>query len=156
MEILREYRPSDAAATLEVFLAAVTGTAAADYSPEQISAWARADDRPLPAWHAAMAARRAFVIESGGAVAGFSDVAASGFIDMMFVSPRFLRRGVATRLLAHAEDLARRSGAVELSADVSITARPFFESRGFAVVAEQHPVRAGVALTNFRMRKPLE
>ncbi|MWV58909.1 GNAT family N-acetyltransferase [Rathayibacter sp. VKM Ac-2754] len=155
MEILREYRASDAAATLEVFLAAVTETAAADYSPEQIRAWARADDRDVSAWHTAMQARRAFVIESGGAVVGFSDVAPSGCIDMMFVSPRFLRRGVATRLLEHAESLARQSDAAELSADVSITARPFFESRGFTVVAEQHPVRAGVALTNFRMRKPL-
>lgn len=42
-----------------------------------------------------------------------------------------------------------------LSADVSITARPFFERRGFEVVTEQHPVTAGVRMTNFHMAKSL-
>jgi hypothetical protein len=33
--------------------------------------------------------------------------------------------------------------------------RPFFERHGFTVDAEQHPVRAGVELTNYKMRKEL-
>ncbi|WP_306418768.1 GNAT family N-acetyltransferase [Arthrobacter psychrolactophilus] len=35
--------------------------------------------------------------------AGFSDVDPNGYIDMMFVAPRFHRRGVAKQLLAHVE-----------------------------------------------------
>ncbi|ROS23368.1 putative acetyltransferase [Rathayibacter sp. PhB127] len=143
------YAASDAAGTLAVFLAAVTETAAADYSPEQIRAWA--GERDVPTWHAAMLARNAFVAIIDGELAGFSDVSATGYIDMMFVAPRFLRRGVATRLLAEAESQA--PAAPELSADVSITARPFFEHHGFVAVAEQHPVRAGVELVNWRMVK---
>ena len=46
-------------------------------------------------------------------------------------------------------------GAVELSTHASLTARPFFEAHGFAVVVEQHPVLRGVALTNFVMRRDL-
>ena len=40
-----------------------------------------------------------------------------------------------------------------LKADVSITARPFFEFYGFTVEAEQHPVKAGVQLTNAKMKR---
>ncbi|NRD09354.1 GNAT family N-acetyltransferase [Rathayibacter agropyri] len=144
---IRPYVEDDAIGTLAVFLAAVTETAAADYSPAQTRAWA--GERNLPTWHAAMQTRHAFVATIGGELAGFSDVSAAGWIDMMFVAPRFLRRGVASRLLAHAE----AAGTPELAADVSITARPFFEHHGFTVVAEQHPVRAGVELTNYRMLK---
>ncbi|OOB90833.1 GNAT family N-acetyltransferase [Rathayibacter sp. VKM Ac-2630] len=147
---IRPYSEADAPATLAVFLAAVTETASADYSPEQVRAWA--GERDLPAWHAAMRGRGAVVATIGGAVVGFSDVQPDGYIDMMFVAPRFLRRGVAHALLAYVESVA---GTPELRADVSITARPFFERHGFAVVAEQHPVRSGVELTNFRMVKQL-
>ena len=75
---------------------------------------------------------------------------------MMFVSPDFARRGVARTLMTFLEGRARRCSADQLSADVSITARPFFESSGFRVDAEQHPVTNGVVMTNFRMTKVLE
>jgi hypothetical protein len=55
--VIRPYVPADAAATLAIFLAAVTETAAADYSPEQIQAWARPQERELSTWHRSMNAR---------------------------------------------------------------------------------------------------
>ena len=73
----------------------------------------------------------------------------------MFVSPRYLRLGVARQLLGHVEAHARAERLTELTANVSITARPFFERYGFFVKAEQHPVIAGVQLTNYAMKKNL-
>ncbi|MCS5723292.1 GNAT family N-acetyltransferase [Herbiconiux sp. CPCC 203407] len=153
---IRPYGRADAPATLALFLAAVTQTAAADYTPEQISAWAAADERDVERWDAAMTARRSVVATIDGDTAGFSDVSPDGYIDMMFTAPAFLRRGVATCLLTHVEAAARACAAAELTTHASITARPFFERHGFTVEAEQRPVRRGIALTNFRMRKPLE
>ena len=40
-----------------------------------------------------------------------------------------------------------------LYAEVSITARRFFEKMGFVVVEERHPVVRGVELTNYAMRR---
>ncbi|MEO7124135.1 MAG: GNAT family N-acetyltransferase [Lacisediminihabitans sp.] len=60
-------------------------------------------------------------------------------------------RGVARQLLEHLEAQARSERTPMLSADVSITARPFFERHGFTVEAKQHPVKAGVELTNYKM-----
>ena len=42
-----------------------------------------------------------------------------------------------------------------LYAQVSLTARPFFEHAGFEVVSEQHLLVRGVALKNFCMEKML-
>lgn len=139
-----------------LFLAAITETAAADYTAEQIQAWADPEGRDLDRWGAAMLDGRSFVAIIGGQMAGFSDVSDDGFVDMMFVAPTVLRRGVARQLLAYGEHVARARNVRALSADVSITARPFFESQGFVVVAEQRPVKRGVSLTNFAMRKSLE
>ncbi|MHA7269184.1 GNAT family N-acetyltransferase [Arthrobacter sp. HLT1-20] len=152
---IRPYRFADAADTLAIFLAAVTVTAAADYSMEQIQAWARPETREISTWHAAMHARNSYVAAVDGQPAGFSDVGPQGYIDMLFVAPRYLRLGVARQLLGHVESHARAHRLTELTANVSITARPFFERHGFVVKAEQHPVMVGVQLTNYAMKKAL-
>ncbi|MGJ9426687.1 GNAT family N-acetyltransferase [Nesterenkonia halotolerans] len=152
---VRPYENHDAADTLAVFLAAINETASADYTAQQIRAWADPDGRDLEPWNAAMLVRGSVVGTVGGRVVGFSDVSRDGYVDMMFVAPTFLRRGVASALLASCEQRAREGNVGELTADVSITARPFFERHGFAVVAEQSSVTRGVALRNYKMRKPL-
>ena len=99
--VSRPYGHADAADTLVIFLAAVTETASADYSPEQIQAWARPEARDLPTWHASMQERNSYVATVDGAPAGFSDVNSAGYIDMLFVAPRYQRQGVARQLIAH-------------------------------------------------------
>lgn len=58
--------------------------------------------------------------------------------------------GVATAIC---DELEGNSAAAEFITHVSITARPFFEKRGYIVVKEQQVERRGVWLTNFVMRK---
>lgn len=152
---IRPYRPRDASGTLRIFLDAVLHVASADYSPEQIEAWADPNGRSLGSWAEAMARRDSFVATVDGTLAGFSDVNPIGEIDMLFVAPSLRGIGVATRLLAHAEATARESGAVRLRAEVSRTALDRFEACGFIVTAQQFPVKRGVALTNFVMEKSL-
>jgi putative acetyltransferase len=154
MEI-RPYAEPDAAATLDVFLAAVIETASVHYSAEQIAAWARPAERDAVQWNLARKARNTYVATIGGEVVGFSDVGDDGYIDMMFVAPKFGRRGVAGALLTHLHAMAVGAGASELYTNASITARHFFEQHGFAVVAEQHRVTHGVAMTNYKMVLPL-
>lgn len=152
---VRAYAPADVSATLAVFIAAVTVTAARDYAPERIAAWARPGARRLGDWDRSMLARASLVATIGGEIVGFSDVNGDGYIDMLFVAPAHGRRGVASALLAAVHERAYALGATRLWANVSITARPFFAVHGFSVEAEQHPMIGGVELTNFRMSRPL-
>ena len=152
---IRPYRAGDALVTLRIFTVAITETAAADYSSEQVEAWAQPGQIEVESWHHAMHRRNSFVAAVHGEVVGFSDVDRDGYIDMMFVDPQHQRQGVARALLAEAERQAGELCAAQLTADVSITARPFFESQGFFVDHLQEFVQRGVRFVNFRMRKLL-
>jgi len=157
---LRRYEPTDAAATLRCFRRAVRGTASRDYDARQLAAWAPADT-DLAAWGARRAGAgtgsgtQTWVAERDGQLVGFGDIDASGYIDMMFVDPDAARTGVASALLGHLASIAAERGLPELTVHASITARPFFERHGFAVVAEQRVELRGSVLANFRMRRGL-
>ena len=51
------------------------------------------------------------------------------------------------------EALERAADTAGLTTHASITARPFFEKRGWQVVKEQQVERRGVLLTNYIMKK---
>ena len=91
----------------------------------------------------------------GGALAGFADLQATGYIDHFFVAPAFARQGVARLLMSHIHVQAAARGITQLHADVSLTAEPFFAATGFVVHKRQEVARAGAVLCNARMVKAL-
>lgn len=153
---IRSYVSADADITFRIFQDAIMVTAAADYTLEQVKAWARYELRDISVWDESMRRRNSYVALVGDQIAGFSDVSRTGHINMMFVAPRFTRQGVARELITFLEQQVRGYSAKQLTADVSITARGFFEAAGFHVDAEQYPVMNGVVMTNFHMVKALE
>lgn len=154
MVTLRPYRPDDAPALLALFRDTIRRVNSQDYSPAQIAAWA-SDDIDTVAWAGRFTGRFVAVAEEGGHLVGFSDLEADGHIDRMFVSADHQGRGIGRQLLAAVVAEARRIGLVRLFTEASITARPFFERRGFSLIGRQSVGRAGQELTNFRMDKAL-
>jgi len=154
--LIRPFRQGDEDALRRVFFSAVHGVASKDYSAEQIEAWAPApkgaDRAP---WAERMRAIRPFVAEADGVILGYADVQPNGYIDHFFVAAPAARGGVGSSLMARLHEEAAVRGTACLFADVSITARPFFEKWGFAVEAQQTVAIRGVPLINFRMRKAL-
>lgn len=139
---LRPYRSEDCPALAELFYNTVHTINARDYTPEQLDAWA--DGRAeLAAWDASFLAHTTLVAEMDGVIVGFADLEASGYLDRLYVHRDYQGRGVASAL-CDALPQARVTHA-------SLTARPFFEKRGWRVVREQQVERRGVLLTNFVM-----
>lgn len=152
--VLRHYLSSDSTATLAVFRDAILVTAARDYSAEQVRAWSGADGGiDEQEWDAKRRSLNTMIAEIDGTVAGFSDVDACGYIDMMFVSTAYGRRGVGSALLQWADKEARHMGATRLTTYASETARPFFEAHGFVVEAKQWPIIRGVQMHNYAMSR---
>jgi putative acetyltransferase len=151
---VRPYRPGDHEATLACFVEAVRTTAAAHYNAQQRAAWAP-DDIDAGEWAGRRADARTLVAEIGGSVVGFTDLDAAGYIDMLFVHPEAGRRGVGTALLGEVLRLAAVENLSQLSANVSMTARPVFEAAGFHVVTDQRVTRNGATFTNYRMELTL-
>ena len=102
-----------------------------------------------------MAGRRTLVVQEGDEVDGFAELEDGGHLDILYVRKDAVGRGVGRLLYDAVEREARGQGLGWLCTEASITARPFFERRGFCVVREQTVSRRGVSLTNFVMRKDL-
>ncbi|MDD3444924.1 MAG: GNAT family N-acetyltransferase [Zavarzinia sp.] len=152
---LRSATPADYQAMATLFRESVHRGAARDYDAEQRAAWA-----PVEMDMAAFAARqdlcRVWIAERAGAMAGFVTSRDDGLVDMLFVHPDHLRRGVGRRLLEIIETEARRAGRAGLYANVSLTARSLFEACGFQVMADQVVELRGRRFRNFHMVRRLD
>ena len=84
-------------------------------------------------------------------IAGFARIDAEGCVDLLYVHPSCQRQGVARELVAQLVSWAASRGLRRLQAEVSVTARPFFERMGFRVVRPQVVERRGVKFDNFVM-----
>jgi GNAT superfamily N-acetyltransferase len=152
--VVREYRPADAPDLLRIFRAAIGRTAAGDYNPAQVRAWSAADIDP-PNWADRFAGRFVRVAEVAGEPVGFAELRPDGYIDRVYVSPDHPRRGIGQALLGEVIEETRQRGLARLRVEVSLTARPFFEAMGFAVVAPQVVACRGETLVNNRMERTL-
>jgi GNAT superfamily N-acetyltransferase len=150
---VRDYRPDDLDALMEVFIRAIRDTACRDYTPAQVDAWAQ-PDREL--WSQRRSSRPTWVAVVDEQVVGFTDLEPDGHIDMMYVHPRVAGKGVAGSLLRWAEEQAMLNGIDRLHAEVSLTARPFFERNGFEVIEPERVLRNGQHFDRFRMEKNLQ
>lgn len=149
--LIRPYASGDVDATIEIFLRAIREVASKDYSPSEIQAWAKVEDREL--WAERRISRPAWIAEFDGQPVGFSDLTGDGCLDMMFVHPEFQGLGIASRLLSRVEDEALKLGVSRIYAEASRTARPFFERKGFRVITQQIAEKRGQGLENFLMEK---
>ena len=73
----------------------------------------------------------------------------------MLVDPDFQGTGIAAILLNEIEQHATATGITRITSEVSLTARPFFEKRGYIVEVEQKCKANRLFLTNFWMAKRL-
>jgi putative acetyltransferase len=151
---VRDYRAGDIQAMIDIFRGAVRLIARRDYTQAQVLAWAP-DVIDADLWAKGYATTPAFIAEIDGKAVGFTDLESDGHLDMMYVHPDFQRRGVATALLGRVESVALRAGIHELRTEASITARPFFERRGFCIVAPQVVSIRGQDFVNYQMKKSL-
>lgn len=154
---LRRFRESDIHAIVALFYDTVHNVNIRDYTQEQLDAWASREDLELrtEAWKESMSKQIAYVAVIEDVIVGFADMSESGYLDRLFVHSGYQRRGIASALADMLESKAGKAGIGEIITDASITARPFFEHRGYEVVASQNVVRKGITLSNYKMRKTL-
>ena len=145
--ILRNYRSSDCGTLAELFYNTVHTVNAADYTPEQLDAWADGNI-DLAKWDRSFLAHTTIVAEINGVIAGFGDIDDSGYLDRLYVHSGYQRMGVASAICG---ELERSVSAAVIVTHASVTARGFFEKRGYKVWAEQNVMRKGVSLTNYIM-----
>lgn len=149
---IRRYEPDDLSQITALFYDTVHAVNAADYSPEQLDAWADgAPDRDR--WNRSLLAHHSLVaVEGEGLIVGFGDIDGTGYLDRLYVHRDRQGQGIATALLGRLE---RAVDAPVITTHASITARPFFEARSYRARCARQVERDGVTLVNFAMEKKL-
>ena len=153
MEIkLRPYQPTDLPEILKLFRETVHTVNLKDYTQEQLNAWAP-ETLDTEKWQATLSRNYSLIAEINNEIAGFADIDATAYFDHLFVHKNHQGKGVA-KLLANAiEAHAVKQGYKVITVAASITAKPFFESRGYKVLKQQSVERLGQVLTNYLMEK---
>ncbi len=147
--IIRQYTPKDCEDIVKLFYHTVHTINAKDYSQEQLNVWAT-DKIDLEVWNKSLSEHYTVVAVENNIIVGFGDIDKSGYLDRLFVHGDYQRRGIATAIC---NELERAVKVDKIITHASITAKPFFEQRGFNVVKEQQVLRKGIALTNYVMAK---
>lgn len=137
--ILRSYKSEDCAALAVLFYDTVHTVNARDYTEEQLNVWAtgRVD---LAAWDRSFLEHNTVVAVAGDTIVGFGDISGAGYLDRLYVHKDYQGQGVATAICDALEMCAAR---LTITTHASITAKPFFERRGYTVVREQQVERGG-------------
>jgi putative acetyltransferase len=151
---VRLFHPVDNGVLARLFTETVRAINAADYSFEQVKVWS-GDPLDVESWLGRLSGRIVFVADLHSETVGFTTFELTGHIDHLYVHHHFQRQGVASALLRRVEEEAASQGIDRIFTEASITARPFFEHRGFQVIAPQSVAVQGISFLNFRMEKIL-
>ena len=146
--IIRKYQPSDCKELTELFYNTVHNVNARDYTKEQLNVWATGQV-DLEKWNESLQEHFSVVAVDDEIIVGFGDIDKTGYLDRLFVHTSYQRKGIATAICNQLEQAVQ----VDITTHASITAKPFFEKRGYKIVKEQQVERQGIFLTNFCMKK---
>jgi len=146
---LRRYRSSDCETLAKIFYDTIHAVNIRDYSQQQVDAWATGTV-DLERWDRTMSQRCTFIAVEGDNIIGFGDMDETGYLDRLFVHKDYQGQGVATAICDALESNVKSD---RYHTQASITAKPFFEGRGYNVVKAQQIERRGVTLNNFVMEK---
>lgn len=147
--VIRKYRPSDCERLAELFYQTVHAVNARDYTKEQLDAWA-SGCVDLEKWNQSFEEHHTVVAVKNNVIAGFGDIDESGYLDRLYVHKDYQKQGIAAAIC---DELEKSVMADRITTHASITAKSFFEHRGYRAVREQQVLRDGISLTNFMMEK---
>lgn len=149
MEI-RKYREGEENEIWNLFYNTVHSVNIRHYNQSQINAWAP-DDLDINIAHQKIREIDPYVAILDGQIVGYADIQENGYIDHFFCHHEYQGKGIGSRLFARLDEVAELRGIKNLSADVSITARPFFEAKGFTVEKELLIKLRGQELVSYKM-----
>ncbi len=149
---VRKYLPGEEKYIWELYYETIHNINIDDYTNEQIEAWAPSDlDESV--WTNKIIEIDPYVVVIETKIVAYADLQENGYIDHFYCHHEHQRKGIGSFLFSFLEQLAVLRNINKLISDVSITAKPFFESKGFIVIKKQYLNMKGQFLENYIMAK---
>lgn len=146
---LRGYKSADCEQLAKLFYQTVHSVNAKDYTEEQLNVWATGKV-DLQEWDISFLKHKTIVAVENEKIVGFGDMDNSGYFDRLFVHKDYQGKGIASAIC---DKLEHSINGKRITTHASITAKPFFQHRGYCIVQEQEVIRHGISLTNYIMKK---
>lgn len=151
---VRRYQDGDAKYIAHIYYNTIHTVNAKDYTKEQLDAWAPwSSVEDYSGWREKLDKIKPFVALIENTIVGFAEFESNGHIDCFYVHHEYQGAGVGSALMHEIEKESVTKSISRIYAEVSITAKPFFEAKGFKVVKQQTVLMRGVELINFVMEK---
>lgn len=151
---IRNFKDEDIESVLKLFYDTVHSVNSKDYNNEQLKAWAPKELDRLK-WIESLNRNYSIVAEENTKIIGFGDIDSTGYLDRLYVHKNHQGKKVASNLINALENYIFNKGVKSIITDASITAKPFFEKKGYEVIKEQQVELRGQLFTNFKMCKNL-
>ena len=146
MEI-RKYEQKYCNEMIKLFYDTVHYINAKDYSKDQLSVWATGNEN-VDEWNSSFLKHYTLICFDNERIIGFGDIDNSGYLDRLYVHKDYQGHGIGSALCDKLEYNFQN-----ITTHSSITAKAFFENRGYIVIKKQYVERQGILLSNFIMKK---
>lgn len=135
---IRKAQPADIKQITAIQVESLRKLCANDYRDRDLQALVRSKQRDRN-WDETI-----FVAETSAGIVGFCALSnISPFIQALFVHPNWTRQGIATELIAALEAEAINRQIKRLIVNSSLTAKPFYQARGYQVIRMRHHIWVG-------------
>ena len=134
----------------DLFVETIISTCSKDYNDEQINVWTSSVENK-DRWRARITNQYFLVAEIDNKIVGYGSLDNGNYLDFLYVHKDFLRKGIANLIYEKLKSESFRHGFDKLTSDVSKTALPFFESKGFKIIKENKNMMNGVEIINYHM-----
>ena len=138
-----------------VFYRSIREGTGAYYTPVQRAAWAP-DIAPVSTEFDPKDIRKFWIAEVDSQIVGFMAVTPDGDVDLAFVLPEWMGRGVAQAVYEQLLEWAKRTGLKRLTTHASHFARRFFEKQGWQLDTPEIHAHNGQQFERFCMSLDLE
>lgn len=149
--ILREYNKDDVYEMAELFYNTVHCINAADYTQQQIDAWAD-KNTDISKWHKIYSESYTIIAEEDNIITGFGNIYNNGYLDMLYVHKDHQGKKIASAIC---DKLESHYNVKNITVYSSLTAKTFFEKRGYIVYSNNTVKRNGIIIPNFIMKKTM-
>jgi putative acetyltransferase len=139
----------------ELFVATIKSVCQKEYNEQQIEVWTSGVNN-TERWIEVIEKQFVLLALIENKIVGYGTLKDANYIDFFYIHKDFQRQGIADKLLTLLELEAKKRSSKTITSDISITAKPFFEKKGFVVKAKQKNIKSGVELINYKMEKNLE
>jgi len=146
---IRKYKNTDFDEIAALFYNTVHSINRKDYSQNQVDVWGTGK-LAVDTWNKSLLENYSIVAVEDGRIVGFGDIDHTNYLNRLYVHKDFQGSGVATAIC---DELEKQVNGSSISVHASITAKPFFEKRGYSVLKEQQVKLSGILLTNYVMEK---